>query len=175
MTTFYRRLPRFECVQPATLDEALSLLGRYGSDAKPLAGGTDLIPQLKRRQMAVPRVLLDLKGVPGLNTIVYDTKQGLTIGATSSITNLERSPLVRQHYPMLSCALSTIASPQIRNRATMIGNICSAVPSADSAPTLLVLEAVLKVVNQNGERFVPITQFFTAPRQTVLGNDELIT
>ncbi len=68
-----------------------------------------------------------------------------------------------------------MASPQVRNRATVTGNICSAVPSADSAPTLLVLEAVLKLVSQKGERLVPVTQFFTGPRQTVLANDELIT
>ncbi len=68
MTTFYRRLPRFDYVQPASLDEALSLLGRYKAEAKPLAGGTDLIPQVKRREMSIPRILLDLKGIHGLDS-----------------------------------------------------------------------------------------------------------
>ena len=175
MTTFYRRLPRFDYVQPTSLDEVLSLLSRYKGDAKPLAGGTDLIPQVRRREMSAPRVFLDLKGIPGLDTITYDATKGLTIGATATIANVERSPLVREHYPMLSNALTTMASPQVRNRATVTGNICSAVPSADSAPTLLVMEAILKLQSQKGERLVPITQFFTGPRQTVLANDELIT
>ncbi len=175
MTTFYRRLPRFDYVRPASLDEALSLLGQYKGDAKPLAGGTDLIPQVKRREMAVPRVFLDLKGIPGLDTITYDAAKGLTIGAMATITDVERSPLVRQHFPMLSDALTKMASPQVRNRATVTGNICSAVPSADSAPALLVLEAILKVQSKKGERLIPITKFFTGPRQTVLADDELIT
>jgi aerobic carbon-monoxide dehydrogenase medium subunit len=175
MTTFYRRLPRFDYVQPTSLDEALSLLGRYKADAKPLAGGTDLIPQVKGRDMAAPRVVVDLKAIPGLDAITYDATKGLTLGAMATIANVERSVLVREHYPMLSNALTTMASPQVRNRATVTGNICTAVPSADSAPTLLVLEAVLKLVSQKGERLVPITQFFTGPRQTVLTYDELIT
>ena len=175
MTTFYRRLTRFDYLQPASLDEALSILRRYKGDARPLAGGTDLIPQIKGREMAAPRVVVDLKAIPGLDAITYDATKGLTIGATATVTAVERSPLVRQYYPMLANALTTMASPQVRNRATITGNICSAVPSADSAPTLLAMEAILRLQNQKGERLVPITQFFTGPRQTVLANDELIT
>ena len=119
----------------ASLDEALSLLGRYKGDAKPVAGGTDLIPQVKRREMSIPRILLDLKGVRGLDAITYDATKGLTIGAIVTITNVERSPLVRQHYPMLSNALTTMASPQVRNRATVTGNICSEVPVRGRAAT----------------------------------------
>ncbi len=86
MTTFYRRLPRFDYVQPASLDEALSLLDRYKADAKPLAGGTDLIPQVKGREMAAPRVVVDLKAIPGLDAITYDATKGLTLGAMATIT-----------------------------------------------------------------------------------------
>jgi CO/xanthine dehydrogenase FAD-binding subunit len=174
MTTFYRRLPRFDYVKPGSLDEALSMLGRYKGDAKPLAGGTDLIPQVKGREMAAPRVVVDLKAIPGLDAITYDATKGLVIGATATITAVERSPLVREYYPMLANALTTMASPQVRNRATITGNICSAVPSADSAPTLLTMEAILKLQSQKGERLVPIVQFFTGPRRTVLANDELL-
>jgi carbon-monoxide dehydrogenase medium subunit len=122
MTTFYRRLPRFDYVQPTSLDEALSLLGRYKADAKPLAGGTDLIPQVKGRDMAAPRVVVDLKAIPGLDAITYDATKGLTLGAMATIANVERSALVREHYPMLSNALTTMASPQVRNRATVTAN-----------------------------------------------------
>ncbi len=175
MTTFYRRLPRFDYVKPSSLDEALSLLAQYKEGARPLAGGTDLIPQVKGREITIPRVVVDLKAIPGLDTITYDAAKGLTLGAMATITNVERSPLVREHYPMLAHALTSMASPQIRNRATITGNIASAVPSADSAPTLLAMEAVLKVVSQKGERLIPVTQFFTGPRKTVLTSDELIT
>ncbi len=173
MTTFYRRLPRFEYAQPASIGEALSLLA--GDKAKVLAGGTDLIPQLKGREIESPRMVVDLKRIPGLDAISYDPVKGLTLGALATITSVERSPLVQEHYPMLAGALITLASPQVRNRATITGNICSAVPSADSAPTLLAMEAELKAVSAKGERLIPITQFFTAPRQTVLARDEIIT
>jgi CO/xanthine dehydrogenase FAD-binding subunit len=88
---------------------------------------------------------------------------------------VERSPLVREHCPVLANALRTMACPQVRNRATITGNLCSAVPSADSAPGLLVLEGMLKLVSQKGERVVPITDFFTGPRKTILADDELLT
>jgi CO/xanthine dehydrogenase FAD-binding subunit len=157
------------------MGEALSLLAQHRAEAKPLAGGTDLIPQVRRREIAAPRLFVDLKGIPGLDTITYDSKKGLTIGALATITSVERSPLVREHYPVLANALRTMACPQVRNRGTITGNLCSAVPSADSAPGLLVLEAMLKLVNQNGERVVPITDFFTGPRKTILADDELLT
>ena len=157
------------------MGEALSLLAQYHAEARPLAGGTDLIPQLKRREISAPRLFVDLKEIPGLDSITYDLKQGLTIGALSTITSVERSPLVGEHYPVLANALRTMACPQVRNRATVTGNLCSAVPSADSAPTLLVLEAMLKLVSQKGERVVPITDFFTGPRETILADDELLT
>ncbi len=175
MTTFYRRLPRVEYVQPGSLTEALALLSQYKGTAKPFAGGTDLIPQIKRRELPAPKLFVDLKGIPGLDAIAYDASKGLTIGALAPITSVERSPLVRQYYPILSQALITLACPQVRNRATITGNICSAVPSADSAPGLLVLEATLKLVSQKGERVVPIAQFFTGPRETILADDELVT
>ncbi len=175
MTTFYRRLPRFEYAQPSSLDEALSLFAQYQKEARALAGGTDLIPQVKGRETAAPRIVVDLKKITGLDGISYDAGKGLTIGALATITSVERSPVIREHYPMLADALTTMASPQVRNRATITGNICSAVPSADSAPTLLAMEAVVKAVSKKGERLIPVTQFFTAPRQTVLAPDELVT
>jgi CO/xanthine dehydrogenase FAD-binding subunit len=157
------------------MGEALSLLAQHRAEAKPLAGGTDLIPQVRRREIAAPRLFVDLKGIPGLDTITYDSKKGLTLGALATITSVERSPLVREHCPVLANALRTMACPQVRNRATITGNLCSAVPSADSAPGLLVLEGMLKLVSQKGERVVPITDFFTGPRKTILADDELLT
>jgi CO/xanthine dehydrogenase FAD-binding subunit len=175
MTTFYRRLPRLDYTRPASLDEALSFLSQHKDRAKAFAGGTDLIPAVKRRELPTPTFFVDLKGIPGLDGITYDESTGLTIGALASITTVERSALVRQHCPMLSQALTTLASPQVRNRGTITGNICSAVPSADTVPSLLVLDAKLKLVSGQGSRVVPVTEFFTGPRKTILADDEIIT
>ncbi len=175
MTTFYRRLPRFDYERPATLGEALSLLAQHRGSAKAIAGGTDLIPQVKRRELPAPALFIDLKGIPGLNEIAYDAAKGLTLGALATVQSVESSPLVREHFPILSQAAVNLACPQVRNRATITGNLCSAVPSADSAPALLVLEAELKLLSQKGERTLPITQFFTGPRKTILADDELVT
>ena len=175
MTTFYRRLPRLDYTRPASLDEALSFLSQYKDRAKAFAGGTDLIPAVKRRELPTPAFFVDLKGIPGLDRITYDTSTGLSIGAVASITSVERSALVREHCPMLAQAVTTLASPQVRNRGTITGNICSAVPSADTAPSLLVLEAKLKLVSSRGTRVVPVVEFFSGPRKTILADDEIVT
>jgi carbon-monoxide dehydrogenase medium subunit len=175
MTTFYRRLPRFDYERPATLAEALSLLSHHRGSAKPFAGGTDLIPQVKRRELPAPALFIDLKGIPGLDGVTCDASKGLTIGALATVQRVESSSPVREQYPLLYQALTSLACPQVRNRATITGNLCSAVPSADSAPSLLVLEAELKVTNLKGERILPITEFFTGPRKTILADDELLT
>ena len=175
MTTFFRRLPRLDYARPTSLDEALTFLSQHKAQAKAFAGGTDLIPAIKRRESPAPRLFVDLKGIPGLDTITYDASAGLCIGALAPITSVERSVLVREHCPMLVQALITLASPQVRNRGTITGNICSAVPSADTAPGLLVLEAKLKIASSKGTRVVPVTEFFTGPRKTILADDEIVT
>ena len=174
MTTFYRRLPGFGYLRPKTLDEALSLLSEHGEGAKLLAGGTDLIPQIKRREMGVPRYVVDLKGIPGLAALTHDRKGGLFIGPLTTIGAIENSDMVRAHFNPLVQAAANMASPQVRNRGTFAGNICSAVPSADSAPALLTLNASVKLKNLKGERVVPLDDFFTGPRKTVIDPDEVL-
>jgi probable selenate reductase FAD-binding subunit len=174
MVTFYRRLPRFEYVQPSSIDEALSLLARHEGEARLLAGGTDLLPKMKRREITAPAYVIDLKGIPGLNYIDYDEEKGLSLGALTTIHAIETSPVIQHKCNILAQAASTMAAPQVRNRATLAGNICNAVPSADSVPALLVLEAELKVVSQKGERILPIKDFFTGPNETVLTGVELL-
>ena len=175
MVTFYRRLPRFEYAQPKTIDEALSLLDKYNGEAKLLAGGTDLLPKMKRREITSPTYVIDLKGIPELDYIDYDEEKGLSLGALTTIHAIETSPVVQHKCNILAQAAYTMASPQVRNRATLAGNICNAVPSADSVPPLLVLEAKLKVMSQTGERILPIEDFFTGPNETVLTDTELLT
>ncbi|MGD8984910.1 MAG: xanthine dehydrogenase family protein subunit M [Desulfobacteraceae bacterium] len=175
MVTFYRRLPKFDYIKPKSIDEALDLLGENSNgDVKVYAGGTDVIPRLKSRLMQTPKVLIDLKGIPGLDYIEYDDKEGLRIGALATISSVAHSVQVREKFGILSQAAGSIASTQVQNRGTIVGNICNAVPSADSAPALLCLGAKLSCVSSRGERLIDIEDFFTGPNQTALNMDELV-
>lgn len=175
MVTFYRRLPKFDYLSPNTLDEVLDLIaGRKRSEFILYAGGTDVIPKLKRRLIDTPKMLVDLKKISDLDYIVYDQEKGVKIGALASVRTTAISPIVKEHFPILSQAAGSIASPQIQNRATIVGNICMAVPSADSAPALLVLKARVLCVSLRGERIIPIEEFFTGPNQTILMGDEIV-
>jgi CO/xanthine dehydrogenase FAD-binding subunit len=173
MTTFYRRLPKFNYLAPTTLDETLSLLSEYKDRVKVIAGGTDLVPKLKRREIQAPEYVIDLKGIPGLDEIKYDAS-GLSLGALVTIGMVEGSAKIQQKFGILAQAARSMASPQVRNRGTIAGNICNAVPSADSAPPLLTLGTRLKIVSRKSERTVNIEDFFTGPGQTTLGDDEIL-
>jgi carbon-monoxide dehydrogenase medium subunit len=154
--------------------EALSLLSRYKGKAKVIAGGTDVIPKLKRRETKAPEYIIDLKGLAGLDYIKYGEAKGLALGALVTIHAVETSPIIQQKFNVLFQAAQSMASAQVRNRATIAGNICNAVPSADTAPALLTLEAKLKLVSQKTERIVNIEDFFTGPNETVLTDAEIL-
>jgi len=173
MVTFYRRLPEFQYRAPKTIDEVLSLLSQYKEKARLIAGGTDVIPQLKRREGKAPQYIIDLKAIPNLDYINYDADNGLSIGALATIKAVTESPIIRDKFGVLCQAAESMASPQVRNRGTIAGNICNAVPSADTAPALLTLDAKLKLVSQKGERLVAIEDFFKGPNQTAL-DDEIL-
>ena len=175
MKTFCRRLPRFEYERPGTVDEALSLLGEYRGEARVLAGGTDLIPALRRREIPKPGRVIDLKGIPGLDAVSFGPSSGLNLGPLATISAVARSPIIAGRFSALSQAALSMASPQVRNRGTIAGNICMAVPSADSAPALLALNASVTLKGPAGERVVPIDLFFTGPRKTIMGDDELLS
>jgi len=166
-------LPKFNYLVPNTLDEALSLLARYKGKARVIAGGTDFIPKLKRREIGAPEYVIDLKGIPGLDKI-YDSNSGLSLGALVTIRAVETSALIGEKFSILAQATQSMASPQVRNRGTIAGNICNAVPSADTAPALLTLEARLKLISQKGNRTVNIEDFFTGPNQTALADEEIL-
>jgi len=155
VVTFYRRLPRFDYIAPKTVDEALSLLSRYKGKAKVIAGGTDLVPKLKRRQIETPSCIVDLKGISDLDCIRYDEKDGLRFGALTTSRAIETSPVIKGKFTVLAQAASSIGSVQVRNRGTVGGNICNAVPSADTAPALLTLQARLKIVSHKAESDLP--------------------
>jgi CO/xanthine dehydrogenase FAD-binding subunit len=168
MVTFYRRLPRFEYLAPKTMSEALSLLARYKGRARVIAGGTDLLPKLKRREIKAPQNIIDLKRIRNLDYVKYGKRSGLSLGALATIHAVETSPIIQEKFGVLFQAAESMASTQIRNRGTIAGNICNGVPSADTAPALLTLEARLRLISQRGERIVNIEDFFTGPNETVV-------
>jgi len=168
-----RRLPEFEYVAPKTLQEAVDFLSKHKKDAWPLAGGTDLLLNMKRRAV-VPQYLVSLKNIPNLDTIAYEEGQGLRIGALATIHAVEVSPEVKRHYSILSQAAATLGSIQIRNLGTVVGNVCSALPSADMVPALVALGAQVKIINGGGEKRVPVENLITNVGKTVLAAGELV-
>ncbi|MFH1487454.1 MAG: xanthine dehydrogenase family protein subunit M [Pseudomonadota bacterium] len=169
----FRTLPRFEYLSPETLGEAIALLKEYGGKAKVLAGGTDLIPQMKWGEYR-PEVVITLNRIPGLDQIDYHEKSGLKLGALSRIAKIEKSEVLRKHYPLLPRAASLLACSEIRNRGTVGGNLCTAVPSADMPPSLLALQASAVIGSEKGERVLPLEEFFLGPKKTVLSHDEIL-
>ncbi len=167
-------LPKFDYLAPQTLQETLELLDKHGQDSKLLAGGTDLIVSLRARER-LPKNVIDIKGVKDLHELSYDEKRGLSIGAAVTLNRLVHHDPVRKTFPVLAEAVGTIGDFEIRNRATLAGNICNASPAADSAPALLVLEATVSVASRKSKRTVPIREFFAGVKKTILGNNEMIT
>lgn len=163
----------FEYERPATLAEALELLAAHGGDACVLAGGTDVVARL-RDDLATPGLVIDIKTIGELQGISVDA-HALRIGALATFTEIAESALVREHAPILAEAAATVASIGIRNRATLAGNICSAVPSCDGGPPLLVLEASVNAAGQKGRRTISVGDWFTGPKRTSLHPDELAT
>jgi len=174
MVTFYRRLPRFDYLEPHTLDEALSMLSQYKGKARVMAGGTDILPKLKRREVQAPEYIIALKGIPGLDFIKYDEVGGLRLGPLVTIHAVETSAIIREKFGVLLQAAESMASAQVRNRGTLAGNLCNAVPSADTAPALLTLQASLTLTSPKGERTVKVEDFFTGPNETVLTHEEIL-
>jgi len=164
---------RFNYLEPTTIGEAISLLVKYDGKAKVIAGGTDVFVQIKNKTLK-PEYLVDITGIPGLDYIDYDEKQGLRIGALTTVRAIEKSDKLRQMYPVLCQAAELLGSVAIRNVATIGGNLCNAVPSADNAPSLIGLSARAKIVGPGGERVVPLQDFFIGTGKTALKTGELL-
>ncbi len=162
----------FDYAKPSSLDEAISLYGEYKDRARLLLGGTDLVVMLNDG-VITPDMVIDLKGIDELKKLEING-DFLHIGAAVTFSELIDSELVREKFPIIWESARTVASTGVRNRATLIGNICSAVPSADSAPSLLVRDAVVIIASSNGEREVSIGDFFKGPRKTVVKPGEIV-
>ena len=158
--------------RPRSLEEALEILAQRGGEARPVAGGTDVLVKAKDGQQGLG-ALFDLTVVPELKGI--EERDGhLWIGAGATHAEMMASPLVARHLPSLPEACAVIGGPQIRNRGTLGGNLANASPAADTVPPLYAADAVVELVSVSSRRDVPVTDFFTGPRQSVLVPDELI-
>jgi CO/xanthine dehydrogenase FAD-binding subunit len=164
---------RFELVLPESVEDCVRALAQRGPETKLLAGGTDLLPQLKNGVLKPGRVI-DLSGVARLRAIEPADGKGLRIGSAVTARTLELDRAVRGGYLSLAESGALVGSVQVRNLATLGGNLCNAAPSADMAPPLLALDAEAVITGPKGERRVPIAAFFTGVRRTVLAPDELL-
>lgn len=163
----------FDYVAPQSVDEAVAVLSENGSDARMLAGGSDIIAQLKEGRRQV-KVLVDVKKIPAANELAFDARKGLTIGAGVSCCDIYENEHVASNYPALVDSTELIGSIQIQGRATIGGNLCNASPAADTIPTLIVLGATARIAGPAGEREVAVEDFCTAPGQTVLQDGEFL-
>lgn len=165
---------RFDYHRAETLEQASRLLTDLGDDTFLFNGGTDLLVEIRERLRRV-RNVVDIKGIPGLSDIIYDETRGLTFGALVTVGRLERLALVRERYPNLRDALASLGSIQVRNRATVVGNVCRASPSADTIPPLIADGAFIHIYSRTNMRVVPLAEFFTGPGKTVLAKGEIVT
>jgi len=163
---------RFEYLEAASVKEAVSLIAKYNGRAKVIAGGTDLIVQV-RRGMIKPEYVINIGKINGLDFINYD-KEGLKIGALTTVRSLEKSEKLKKNHLVISEAAGQLASIGVRNIATVGGNLCNASPSADMAPSLIGLGAEVKIAGPKRTRKVLLEDFFKGPGITVLGNGEML-
>ena len=166
-------LCEFDYLAPRTLPELFTALAAGGSDARILAGGTDLLVNV-RAGLATPKIVVDIKKVAGLDGLSFDEKNGLSIGAAVTINQLSENPIVREKFALLTACADSLASYQLRNRATVVGNIVNASPCADMAPALLCYQAEVVVTSSSGSRSVPLADFFTGVKKTVLVPGEIV-
>jgi carbon-monoxide dehydrogenase medium subunit len=160
-------------VLPGSVDECVKALATHGAGARTVAGGTDLLPQMKNG-VVKPAVVIDLSGVAALKGVASGNGSGLRVGACATARELELNADVRKRFAGLADGAALVGSVQVRNLATVGGNLCNAAPSADMAPPLMALDAEAVIAGPKGERRVPLTAFFKGVRQTVLGADELL-
>src|ERR1700728_3881945 len=165
--------PAFEYLRPKTIPEAITLLQQHGEDAKILSGGQSLIPMMKLR-IARPGYLIDINRISGLS---YIKEEGgfLKIGGLTREAELEASPLIRSKYPILIDTAHVIADPQVRNLATVAGNLAHGDPANDHPATMLALDAQVVATGSTGERVIPIEGFFVSLFTVALEPNEIVT
>jgi carbon-monoxide dehydrogenase medium subunit len=166
-------LPEFDYHRPETVKDACALLADLGEEAKVIAGGTDLLVDLKREFKSAGH-LVTLRGIPELTCVEKDADGTLRLGPMVTPNEAGHSPIVRDAHAPLAEAALTMAAYQIRNRATIGGNLVSAVPSADMPPILIALGSKVALASPGGAREIPLEEFFVGPRENVLGDAEIL-
>jgi carbon-monoxide dehydrogenase medium subunit len=169
-----KRTEAFDFHQPATLQEASRLLKENGPGGRFLAGGTDLVIAMKEKGL-LPRYIVDLKRLPGLSGIRENSDGSISLGALTTLHEIETSALIKKKYPFLAQSAAEVGSIQIRNRATIGGNMANASPSADTSPALMALGASASIASASGERKMAIEEFFKGPGQNAMSPDEILT
>jgi len=163
----------FQYLRPESVDEALAILDRFGAGARPLLGGTDIMVRIQKGQEE-PDAVVDLKRVQDISASIEVDSRVTTVGAQVVLSDLVRNEYIQKYYPALVEAASIVGSIQIRNRATLVGNICNASPAADTVPALMIYRAAVTVAGTDGQRSVPLEEFFIGPGKTVCSPSELV-
>jgi len=167
-------LPEFEYILPQTLAEASEFLARNPEEARPFLGGTDVFVRM-RDGFLTPKFLVDVKNLNGTNDLRFDPKTGLTLGAAVNMNRVIAFPEVQAHYNVLAEACRSVASYQLRTRATVVGNICNASPAGDTIGACLALDGVLHIHGVNGPRQESLGSFFLGPGKTTLKPGDVVT
>jgi carbon-monoxide dehydrogenase medium subunit len=165
---------KFDYLEPESIEDACALLERHGEEAKLIAGGTALLIWM-RMKLLNPRVVISLAKLPDFDSICFDPKNGLTIGAGARHRDIELHPAVREHYPLLHETFRKVAQPRIRNMATIGGNLCQGDPLTDPGASLLALDAEVLLASSKGKRTVSLDEFFVDYYQTAIEPDETLT
>lgn len=167
-------LPRFEYIRAKNVKEAIHILETEGADVRVLAGGTDIFVEMKQGQ-SHPRLLLDIKAIPELTKLSLESNGELTIGASVSLAELEYWAAEQKDWSGLSITARNIGSEQVRNRGTVVGNICRASPAGDMAPMLIAMDARVEIAGPQESKTMPVEDFLVGPGQTALKTGELVT
>lgn len=167
-------MARFDYLEPQSLDEALGMLAEHGERARLVAGSTDFLVRW-RTGVWRPDTVVCMQHVPGLDSITFNDDDGLTLGALVTVQDIEQSDVVRSRYPALVAGATAFAGVQVRNLATVVGNICNASPAGDTLPALLAYDTQCRIVGPEGERWLPLDEVFLGPGQTALAAGEIMT
>jgi len=173
MITAHPGLPEFDYIKPASLSEASAFLAQHVGEARAFIGGTDVFVRM-RDGVWKDKYLVDVKGLPGMNDLTFIPAVGLRVGAAVNMNRLVASPEVNEHYPVLAEAAHTVASYQLRTRATVAGNLCNASPAGDTIGAGLVLDAKVHVHGVDGDRVEALRTFFKGPGKTVLKPGDIV-
>jgi CO/xanthine dehydrogenase FAD-binding subunit len=166
-------MAKFKYASPGSLEQTWSLLREYGPDAALLAGGTDLLADIRSGQKS-PKLVIALRRMRELSNLVAATSGGLSIGALATLSDVAHNASLRSQFPAVAEAAARIGSEQIRNWGTMAGNLCNASPAADTIPALLIYDASVNLIGPNGRRQMPVEAFINAPRRTALLPGEIV-